>query len=378
MPDDIHLDPITRLTRDLRTGAMTLGDDEARFLVDAYYIIQDDRKRSFNQARTLEAAEEPNMVITWLADQSATLEKEIQKALDIYTTNHIMGGWMRQVFGIGPVLSAGLLAHIFMGKWCAYCRGRDEAECAARQEKDKKADPHVFTPVVSSPTVGHIWQFAGIAGEQRDDAMRHACYRVKFKSLDPNSPPELRLANGEIAIPYYPDRENCYIYQYRCGVNDAPEAELPRSAESCAVSLHSSGQRAWEKGQKRPYNTKLKTLCWKIGQSFMKLSNDPKCFYGKLYRDRKAQEIARNEAGEFAAQAAIWATRVGKATEAYKYYSIGKLSPGHIDARARRYAVKIFLSHLHEEWFRRSFKSEPPRPFAISILNHAHYIASPH
>jgi hypothetical protein len=28
----------------------------------------------------------------------------------------------------------------------------------------------------------------------------------------------------------------------------------------------------------------------------------------------------------------------------------GGLPPAHLDARARRYAVKIFLSHLYAEW----------------------------
>ena len=40
------LDPITRLTRDLRAAARTLSEDEARFLVDAYYAMQRDRIRA--------------------------------------------------------------------------------------------------------------------------------------------------------------------------------------------------------------------------------------------------------------------------------------------------------------------------------------------
>src|SRR5262245_34191096 len=56
-------------------------------------------------------------------------------------------------------------------------------------------------------------------------------------------------------------------------------------------------EQKWEKGQKRPYNAELKQICWHLGQCFMKQSNDPDCFYGKLYRERKQYEIARNEAG---------------------------------------------------------------------------------
>ena len=41
LPPD--LTPITRLSRDLRTAAATLTDREARYLVDAYYLIQNNR-----------------------------------------------------------------------------------------------------------------------------------------------------------------------------------------------------------------------------------------------------------------------------------------------------------------------------------------------
>lgn len=263
-----NLEHVSRLSKDLRAAAVNLGDEEARYLVDAYYIMQDDRKRTASQTLALTESGEPNDVITWLHQQSATLENQIKAALDGYTNGHVMGSWMRSVRGIGPVLSAGLLAHIDIAK---------------------------------APTVGHIWAFAGIAG---------------------------------------------------------------------------TDQKKWDKGQKRPFNARLKTLCWKIGQSFMKLSNDEACLYGRLYRQRKEREIAKNEAGEFATIAAARVSTVGKSTEAYKHYAAGRLPPGHIDARARRWAVKLFLAHLHDEWYRRHFGTEPPLPYPIAILGHAHKIAA--
>ena len=44
--------------------------------------------------------------------------------------------------------------------------------------------------------------------------------------------------------------------------------------------------------------------CWKIGDSFVKQSGSDKCFYGHIYRARKEQEVAFNDAGKFADQAA--------------------------------------------------------------------------
>lgn len=253
---------VKRLTKDIVKAAQTLTDDEARYLVDYFYITQEDRKRATNQTRALNEAEEPCLVVQWLAEQSTTLENQVKRALEAYTDAHPIGQWLKSVVGIGPVIAAGLLAHI---------------------------------DITRAPTVGHIWRFAG---------------------LDPTS--------------------------------------------------------IWDKGKKRPHNAALKTLCWKIGQSFMKFSNKDECVYGKLYRERKAFEQANSDAGKLAEQAKAKAEKVGKNTEAFKHYSQGKLSPGHIDARARRYAVKQFLSDLHAHWFEQHFGEKPPLPYPIAILGHAH------
>lgn len=264
-----ELEPIKRMSRDIANAAKLISDDEARFLVDAYYTAQDNRIRSNNQVRALDKTQEPNEVLQWLTEQEGTMEKQIARALDKYTQEHPMGEWMRGIHGIGPVLAAGLLAHIDIKK---------------------------------AVTAGHIWRFAG---------------------LDPTV--------------------------------------------------------KWEKGKKRPFNATLKTLCWKIGQSFMKFSGDEKCFYGKIYLERKQFEMDRNAAGgnKEAAAKMLTEKKYDKTTEAYKHLSEGRLPPGQIDARARRYAVKIFLSHLQQVWYKQHHGVDAPKPFAIAILGHAHMIDPP-
>jgi hypothetical protein len=257
----MEMEPIARLTKDLAVAARTLNDTEARFLVDTYYQFQDDRKRANNQVRALGEAAEPNSVLVWLASQSTTLENQIKRALDQYTQAHVMGAWMREIVGIGPILSAGLLAHIDIAK---------------------------------APAVGHIWRFAG---------------------LDPTS--------------------------------------------------------KWGKGEKCPWNSQLKKLCWLIGESFVKVKAHEDDVYGKLYDERKKYEAAKNDAGEYAEQAAallaVRPTHAQKAT-----YALGRLPDGHLHMRAKRYAVKQFLSDLHGAWYRTHFGTEPPLPYPIAILGHAH------
>lgn len=126
---DGDLEPIKRLSRDLRKAAATLTSTEARFLVDAYYQMQQDRIRAAHQMRTLEEAGEPNQVLDWLFANTEVLEKNIKAALGKYSQANPVGQWAESIVGIGPVISAGLLAHI---------------------------------DITKAPTVGHIWRFAGL------------------------------------------------------------------------------------------------------------------------------------------------------------------------------------------------------------------------
>lgn len=263
------LDPIVPLTRDLAQAAATLSADEARFLVDAYYMIQENRKAAYGQLRSLVTADEPHATLNWLAEQQERLENQIKRALGVWADNQSVSVWAQSIKGIGPVLAAGLAAHIDISR---------------------------------APTVGHIWRFAG---------------------LDPTS--------------------------------------------------------TWGKGEKRPWNADLKVLCWKIGESFVKVSGDPEALYGQVYVERKVLETTRNEALAFKDQAErILATKkIGKDTEAYKAYSVGKLPPAHIHARAKRYAVKLFLSHYHHVAYRVAYGIDPPKPFILTQPEHTHFIPPP-
>ena len=265
----VIVEAIRKLSKDEKNAAITLGKDEARFLVDAYYNLQDNRIRADSQVRSMSKDGEPHATLQWLADMNRTLEESIKSALDVYSGASAVGRWMRSQKGIGPVIAAGFLAHL---------------------------------DITKAETAGAFWSFAG---------------------LDP--------------------------------------------------------RKTWGKGEKRPWNADLKVLCWKLGESFVKVSGYEDAFYGRLYKERKALEIERNERGEFADQAAAKLEKynIKKTTDAYKAYSQGKLPPAHIHARATRYAVKLFLSHLHHIMYVDHHGKDPPLPYAIGILNHAHKINPP-
>lgn len=264
------IDPISRLHKDVLAASALLGRREARYLVDAYYTIQDYRKAASSQERALAAGDEPHAIITWLAAQMCALETQVKRVLGKWAETHPVGRWSMSICGIGPVISAGLLAHI---------------------------------DITRAPTVGHIWRFAG---------------------LDPTL--------------------------------------------------------KWEKGNKRPWNAALKVLCWKIGESFVKVKSKKDDIYGKIYIARKDLEIAKNNERAFADQAdrILRERKIGKTTEAYKWYSQGMLPPAQIHARAKRYALKLFLSHWHHAAHVHHYGTAPPMPYVIEHGGHAHYIAPPH
>jgi hypothetical protein len=133
IPEDAtpSLDAIQKLSKDLRNAAKYLGVREARYFVDTYYQMQDNRIAAANQQRALSKGEnkEPSDHIVWLNVQMMTLENQIKAMLDKWSGAQPMGQWARAITGIGPVISAGLLANI---------------------------------DITKAPTAGHIWRFAGL------------------------------------------------------------------------------------------------------------------------------------------------------------------------------------------------------------------------
>lgn len=158
-----ELEPIKRLNKDLRIAAKTLTANEARFLVDAYYQMQRDRIRAAHQGRTLAENGEPNLMLGWLFDNTETLERNIKNALGAYSKNHPVGKWAESIVGIGPVISAGLLAHIDMEPFrCMHVRV-DSGFYEAKNKACTLKEPH--GPECRRnrlATAGQIWRFAGL------------------------------------------------------------------------------------------------------------------------------------------------------------------------------------------------------------------------
>ena len=134
----------------------------------------------------------------------------------------------------------------------------------------------------------------------------------------------------------------------------------------------------WEKGQKRPWNAKLKAiLTYRMGECFVKFQNRNECQYGKLFAERKAMLAEQNARGEFKATADAELEAKGKRmlhTQRIQHWREGRLAPAHIHDRARRWVVKLFLSHIHRVMHLDFHGTEPPKPYVLTLPNHVHEV----
>ncbi|KKK48296.1 hypothetical protein LCGC14_3146540, partial [marine sediment metagenome] len=167
---------------------------------------------------------------------------------------------------------------------------------------------------------------------------------------------------------------------------------------------------------KRPWNADLKAIVvYRLGECFVKLKENDKCFYGKLFAQKKAALWISNVNGDFQEAATkgleilknkntpTWAWKSGQMSPArarralamggkktsqalaamkrVKRGGVPMLPPGQIHDRARRWTVKLFLSHMHHVMHVDYYERDPVAPFIFEHPEeggqHAHLILPP-
>lgn len=357
--------------KDVRKAATLLSDQEARYLVDQYYTIQDYRKAMANQVRAVSESEEPNEFLRWVFALMKFIEGEIQRELGRYTDQSELGRWCKSITGIGPVIAAGLMAHI------------DITRC-------EKATS--------------LWRFAGLDPTSKwlGNAGARAVVQDAFDTEwnddgeDLVTPEQIELVvEGRNALTYLDIvRVAALVHRHPEQLARAAQDERGRVTRDALIKVLA----------RRPWNAELKTLCWKIGESFNKNKNRENDHYGWHIDRRKHYEWEKNIRGDYAGQAreVLASKNIGRGTEAYAWYSgqyrlqpddvvialagtneikgilderrsergVPMLPPGHIHARAKRYAVKIFLAHYHAVAYELHHGRPSPMPYALAHLEH--------
>ena len=126
-------------------AAATMSVEEARFLVDLYYCLQDDRKAADSQVGQM--AKEPHGVLAWLADQAAILRSRSSA----HSTATSMPAPDRAVVQSALRHRAGDLGrasrpyrhHQVPDCWThlALCRARSDGEVGAKGEAALECEP---------------------------------------------------------------------------------------------------------------------------------------------------------------------------------------------------------------------------------------------
>lgn len=311
---------IDKMKRDIKNAAASLSAREARFLVDTYYQMQGNRTRAGNQLNALCKAEEPHQTVAWCKENAWKLEKSIHGALDVYSDASELGRWVRSIPGFGPIKAAGLLAHIDLEK---------------------------------AETAGAIWRFAGLDPSVTWHGKKGAEKLIK-EITDGKKLTEDHLV--EIA-----KVTSRHLDQLRDKAMNA-KGKLDKGKLETFLA-------------RRPWNARLKVVCYHIGVGIVTTSNKENSYYGPKYREYKERVIERNKAGEFK-ELAIERAPKFKGTAQYAAYRKGMLPAGHVDFMARRYVIKLFLAHYHEKG--RTLLGLPvPAPYPIQHMGHTHKFEVP-
>lgn len=244
--------------------------DSLAVLTNLYIDLQKTRMAAKNRARTLE---DPDLEV--LLGEVMKLEEKAAKDISKGVKNHpFYVYWLKNVKGIGPLLSAQLILHIRGKQHTPECQEK-RAKYFAKKKPGEKKRTKAFTcdcptkEIERFSNVSKLWHYAG-----------------------------LHVVNGKAA--------------------------------------------RRRRGQKVDWNPKLKSLCWNISKSFVMHKNSD---YRKHYEKFKKKEQKKHP----------------------------DLRKGHIEARARRKTVKLFLAHLFDKWYQLKGLN-PPKPYAIGVLGHTNEI----
>lgn len=150
---------VERMKRDLRAAATMLSRPQARYFVDEYYQMQENRIRAENRVRAMTESEEPHEIMKWFEAQQGVLEQQVKSALDKYTQGQPIGQWMRSVRGIGPVIAAGFMSRLDINR---KIEGTEDLECT---------------------TAGHFWSICGLNPSLDAEGLRQD-RRIKGKKLN--------------------------------------------------------------------------------------------------------------------------------------------------------------------------------------------------
>ena len=386
--ETIDASSIGPLDKELKTAIKSLhfGQQELRFVVDRYYDIQSKRIELSNQIFAIEKGEDDSPdkchdLLDWELSVYKILEKGYQQAMEIASTENRSGRWLRSILGVGPALAATLEAYLDVTKaphqnaFIQYAGLNDNNRPWLGREKSKELVEKCINELDKEKVKEVCGKLSLDFDSIEENIIEDNIYNRKklLFILDKQQKEEVKDLIGTASKITYDQLEMVSIrskwgishLQSKCGeVDEDGNYTGMYDKEKCISAV-----------SQIPYNKKLKTACWKIGEQILKVSNNPNSLYGRLYKERKTYELAKNEKGEYSDQAENILNTINiKNKDVIATNKEGKLTKGHIEARCKRYAVTMLLRHYWEACYYYKYNEKPELPYAIAHLGHGDYI----
>ena len=312
--------PVIRYIRktdpSLRLKAAHMSKGEASYLINYFFKIQGCRMGAKQLGKRLEEEGETTDIAAFFYTNLRRLENETVKIFDIFSDQHATTRWTRMQ-GMGGKTATGLYVYI---------------------------DP------TKVRHVSQVWKYAGLNAGKKWYSCEEAkeivgdCKRI--------------LGNNELT-PEHID--------WICA-----RVQRPRPAFERVSLLCGKGEMTWEGVRGaiviRPWHRKLRILVIYIGNVIRHNWQYSTGFYSNLYKERKTYEHERNERLVYKSTAEmIFAKEIHKkGTSPYEWYSKGMLPPVHIQARAMKWATKLFLSHYFDVAYYEIYGRLPEPPHILA------------
>lgn len=320
------------LDEEVRLQAADLTHREAKILFRYHRNVQIVRIAASQCVYQLERERiEPSELFAYFRRNAAKLERQTNATLQIYVDQNVATRWMRDV-GVGVAQSVGIYTLIDIEKVGKY--------------------------------VSSLWRFAG---------------------YDPSVVKLTKKEAGE-CVRYFQDKyKKDYVdlemlHYVAIELNRGVE-QLKRITKLGMYRKEIMWWQLYKAIMSYPWCNELKEVLYRVGVSFRRMGGRGAVIspYRSIYDWRKAYEVERNEQGHYTDQAEhkLVSRRYKRNTVARKCYEEGKLPPEQIDARARRFAVKIFLVHLHQVLYYERYGKMPPKPYVLDVLGKEREIICP-
>lgn len=398
--------------------------ESLKCLVSFYYqyqgqrIANDDRIRKISKGMNKNGNEDSMLALKYLADSNREMEKQLKAMLGAYSVTTKVGKWLNDIVGIGPCISAGLLAYFNISENMRSCQSfynyaglndnnipwlsKDDVkkvmnkadEIISARVEERKAAYETFQ---NSKWKSYMKKLATTNMDQAYASLIHGYSEDTIKDSiigiigDSDTAREFVDALVRDCEKYqYGPRTwyNTIVYEFNAK-EPSPEYMVTiailtnrtyKNIFNGAVdrTKNGNGRRTYDRLARflnmPPYLKELKVLCFKIEDSFAKQISRGS-LYGKLYKQRKEYELKKNDNGDYADIALRLAERTSKKDLKKFYLEEKKLTNKHIDRRARRWACKIFISHLFDAMYIDAYGRTPDLPTVFNSGNHLDFIA---